>query len=148
MSHAILPDEDDPNLVYGRFLHQWHRKTAPSKKVEREVLIAGNRLDLVVHDSDHVRVVEVKKSDRFRESALLQLAHYLLTLEEHGVRAEGELHFPEQRKKERIRLDDGLRKRVRQVRHELEALMEQPTPPPAQRIPWCRRCAYAEYCWS
>ncbi|HEY8487767.1 CRISPR-associated protein Cas4 [Thermaerobacter litoralis] len=148
MAHAVLPDEDDPNLVYGRFLHQWHRTSHPSTKTQREVLIAGNRLDVVVHEGGRVVVVEVKKSDRFRESARLQLAHYLLTLEELGIQAEGELHFPEQRRRERVVLDDGLRRRVREVRHGLQELLTQSSPPQAKRISWCRRCAYAEYCWA
>ncbi len=147
-AHAILPDEDDPNIVYGRFLHQWYRNTAAPRKSQREVLIAGNRLDLVVQENGHVVVVEVKKSDRFRDSARLQLAHYLLTLEEHGVRTEGELHFPEQKKRERVRLDDALRREVLQVRRDLQDLVEQPAPPPPKRISWCARCAYAEYCWT
>lgn len=148
MAHAILPDEDDPNLVYGRFLHEWSRRGATSRKEQREVLIAGNRLDVVVQEAGGLVVVEVKKSDRFREIARLQLAHYLLTLEEHGVRAQGELRFPDQRRKERVELDDELRRTVRQIRNQVASLIAQPHPPPAHRIPWCRRCAYAEYCWS
>jgi len=30
----------------------------------------------------------------------------------------------------------------------IRALIEKPTPPPATRIPFCKRCAYAEFCWS
>ena len=30
----------------------------------------------------------------------------------------------------------------------MEALVREPVPPTAKKIPFCKRCAYAEFCWS
>lgn len=146
IGHAIQPDEDDPNLVYGRFLHRHAYRR--QRRDRDEVLLEGSRIDILLDGNGKTVVVEVKKSDRYLTSARLQLAHYLLLLEEHGVPATGELRLPEQRRKEQVTLDETLRSRVRRIRAEIAALLRQPTPPPPRRIAWCRRCAYAEFCWS
>ncbi len=142
MAHQINPDEDDPNLEYGRFLHE---KAYPRQR--NEVELGANKLDIVTSDDGQVVVVEVKKSSRHLESARMQLAHYLLSLEELGVSAQGEIRVPDERKRERIVLDNGLRQKVEQMRKQIQALVHRPIPP-ARRIPWCKKCAYAEMCWS
>lgn len=142
-SHAINPDEDDPNMEYGRFLqeHAYPRD-------RKEIQLGHNKLDAVRKEDGELVVVEVKKSDRYVQSARMQLAHYLLSLEEAGLRATGELRFPEQKRRERVELTDELREEVRKVRRAILTLMHRPVPPPPQRVPWCRKCAYAELCWA
>lgn len=146
MGHAILPDEDDPNLVYGRFLHS--RAYQRDKRQSEEITVERSKLDILAQDDETTLVVEIKKSDRYVTSARMQLAHYLLLLEEKGVKAEGELRFPEQRRRIRVILDDQLRDTVRRIRAEVIRLILNPRPPLPKRIRWCRSCAYAELCWS
>ncbi|MBE3575406.1 MAG: CRISPR-associated protein Cas4 [Firmicutes bacterium] len=143
MCHQLNPDEDDPNIEYGRFLQD-----QAYKREKKEVGLGANRIDFIDAVGGELVVVEVKKSSRALESARMQLAHYLLSLEENGVRATGELRFPDERRREAVILDDQLRKEVEQTRAAVRRLMVQPQPPPVKRIHWCRRCAYAQFCWA
>lgn len=143
MVRQINPDEDDPNLEYGRFLHE----TAYQRE-RRNMELGGSKFDVVTVRNDTLVIAEVKKSSRALESARLQLAHYLLLLEEDGIEAVGELRFPEERRKERVVLTDQLRAAVRAQRELVRKVAAQPQPPPPKRVRWCSKCAYAELCWG
>jgi CRISPR-associated exonuclease Cas4 len=143
MAHAITPDEDDDNLEYGRFLHE----RAFSRDGD-EVSVGVNKMDRVVADNGSLIVVEIKKSSRAIDSARLQLANYLMDLEERGVPAQGELRFPEEHRRETLILDDAWRRTIRETREAIAALVATKLPPPPKRIPWCRQCAYRDFCWT
>jgi CRISPR-associated exonuclease Cas4 len=144
MAHEINPDEDDPYLELGRFLSQ---QAYPRSK-RRELSLPGMKLDLIETDGGEVVVAEVKKSSRFVEAARLQLLFYLERLEEHGVSARGELRIPKERKRLPVELDDAGRTRLHRAIGDLQRLIKELLPPPPQRIPFCRRCAYREFCWG
>ncbi|AEJ40707.1 CRISPR-associated protein Cas4 [Sulfobacillus acidophilus TPY] len=143
MTHAIQPDEDDPNLDYGRFLHE----RALTKDGE-EVLLGVNRLDRVIEKNGDLVVIEIKKSSQAVDSARLQLAHYLRQLELRGVQASGELRFPEERRKEVVYLTDNLRDQLEIIYRGILAIIDQPVPPAPEWIKWCAHCAYRDFCWS
>lgn len=145
MAHEINPDEDDPYLELGRFLSQ---KAYPRVR-RRELVLPGMRLDLLETEQDgQVIVAEIKKSSRFLEAARLQLLFYLHRLEGEGVAARGELRIPREKKRIPVELNEAGRDRLQHAIAELQALVEQPQPPPAVRIPFCRRCAYRDFCWG
>ncbi|MBX5467908.1 MAG: CRISPR-associated protein Cas4 [Firmicutes bacterium] len=143
MAHQINPDEDDPNLEYGRFLHE----TAYLRE-KRGFEVNGNRFDVVSFRNGTLVVAEIKKSSRALESTRLQLGHYLMVLEEQGINAIGELRFPEERRKQEVRLTDDLRRAVLRQRQIVREVSGLPTPPPPKRLRWCSKCAYAEMCWA
>lgn len=143
MAHALNPDEDDPNIEYGRFLHD--RAYA---REGTEIDLGNNKMDRVIERNGQLIVVEIKKSSRAIESARTQLAHYLLELEERGITAKGELRFPEERRKETLVLNDEWRENLRKIKEHIVDITAEPTPPPAKRVSWCSHCGYAEFCWS
>ncbi|HHV08105.1 MAG TPA: Dna2/Cas4 domain-containing protein, partial [Firmicutes bacterium] len=77
MGHQINPDEDHEDLQYGRFLQQ-HAYSRDKK----EIKVGSSRIDLMRKTGDRLVVVEVKKSSRAIDSARMQLAYYLLELEQ------------------------------------------------------------------
>ncbi|WP_242848308.1 CRISPR-associated protein Cas4 [Sulfobacillus thermosulfidooxidans] len=143
MAHALNPDEDDPNIEYGRFLHE--RAYA---REGNEVELENSKMDRVIERDGHIIVVEIKKSSSAIDSARTQLVHYLMELEERGISAQGELRFPEERRKEIVILDDAWRERLRNIKEEIVQITAEPKPPPAKRVSWCSRCGYVEFCWS
>jgi len=145
MAHELNPDEDDPYLELGRFLSQ----EAYPRAQRRELVLPGVKLDLLETEAGGAVVVaEIKKSSRFLEAARLQLLFYLQRLGEQGVQARGELRIPKEKKRIPIQLDQAGHQELEQAIAELQMLIEQPLPPPAVRIPFCRRCAYREFCWG
>ncbi|MCL6562809.1 MAG: CRISPR-associated protein Cas4 [Firmicutes bacterium] len=143
MVHQINPDEDDPNLEYGRFVH-----ATAYQREGREIELRGSKFDVIAVKDNTIVVAEVKKSSKAIEGARLQLAHYLLLLEEQGIHAIGELRFPEERGRERVTLTNELRQAVLAQRQYIYRIAELRQPPPPKRIRWCSKCAYAELCWG
>jgi len=145
MAHELGPDEDNPYLELGRFLGQ---KAYPRAR-RRELALPGMKLDLLeTEKGGEVIVAEIKKSSRFLEAAQLQLLFYLQRLEEEGVAARGELRIPREKKRIPVEFNEAGRQRLQHAIAELQALIEQPLPPPAVRIPFCRHCAYRDFCWG
>ncbi|MCF7936818.1 MAG: CRISPR-associated protein Cas4 [Synergistales bacterium] len=142
MSRGVEPDRRDELLAMGRLIDE------ESYSRERGVAHGGNAIDILNQEDDRVVVAEVKKSSASREAALLQLAHYLYQLERDGIVAEGELRFPRERRKERLSLDDTLRTRLDGLYRRIHEICAMDKPPERKRTKYCRRCAYAEWCWG
>jgi CRISPR-associated exonuclease Cas4 len=143
MSHAMLPDEDDPNLEYGRFVHE-----RALLREGRELSLGASRVDRIWERNGALLVLEVKKTSRAMQSARVQLAHYLYQLELLGVCARGELRVPEERRREEVILTSDLKSDLMALYAGIQAVINLSQPPPVQRIAWCRLCAYRDFCWS
>lgn len=143
MSRQICPDEDNVYLQLGRLIG------AQSFGRERkEVRLEHLCIDLVRRGGQDFVIGEVKKSSRAREAARMQLAFYLYELREMGIEAEGELLFPEERRRERVVLDESLARQVEELKARILALIAQDQAPLPEKICFCGKCAYAEFCWA
>ncbi len=143
MSRQLTPDEDDDNIRIGRIVHEYSYP-----RVRKEVSFSGGTLDFVRSQDGSLVISEVKKSSRHEASARMQLLFYLYELRREGVNARGELHFPEERRVREVELGETEGQEVEQTIRAVEAVVRQSAPPPPKRIPVCRTCAYAEFCWS
>ena len=143
MAHEIEPERDFELLAEGRLNQEAHYKRAT-----KELALPGMRLDQVRREGDKLIVSEVKKSSRFLPATRMQLGYYLWRLAEEGMEASGEILVPEERKREVMDLTPELREEVERMVANIEALVREPAPPPAVWIPFCKKCAYAEFCWS
>ena len=144
MIHQINPDEDDPNMDLGRFIHEMSYVRDKSK----EISLGNIRLDIVRQDKEGLVIGEVKKSSKYAKSARMQLAFYLLELKERGIEAKGELLFPKEKKKEEVVLTEKVEWELREAMEAIRKLAEESRPPQARKIGLCRKCAYKEFCWA
>lgn len=142
-SRQICPDEDNLYLAIGRLIDQ--QSYAREKK---QVRLGNLCLDVIRHGDKQLVVGEVKKSSRAREAAMLQLAFYLHELADMGIKAEGELLFPEEKRKERVVLNEAMSQQVRTIKDEITCLIKKAQPPPPEKKRWCSKCAYAHLCWA
>lgn len=143
MAHEITPDEEDENLEIGRFVHEYRYG-----RQKKEISIGSIKLDQMQHKNGVLIVQEVKKSSRFIESARYQLLYYLDTLRQMGIEAQGELLFPEERKKEEVKWTPEAKRKLDEAVENIHRIARLPVPPPPQKITFCRKCAYREYCWA
>ncbi len=143
MAHEIEPEKDFDLLAEGRLNQEAHYNRAT-----KELALPGMRLDQIRREGDKLIVSEVKKSSRFLPATRLQLGYYLWRLAEEGMEAAGEILVPEERKRETLELTSELKTEIEQMVAKIEALVREPAPPPAKNIPFCKKCAYAEFCWS
>ncbi|MBA2783338.1 MAG: CRISPR-associated protein Cas4 [Rubrobacteraceae bacterium] len=143
MAHELEPERNFDLLAEGRLNQEAHYKRAT-----KELSLPGMRLDGVRREGDRLIVSEVKKSSRFLPATRLQLGYYLWRLDKEGMEAAGEILIPKERKREVVELTPELKGQVEGIMEEIEALVAQPAPPPTVKIPFCKNCAYAEFCWS
>lgn len=143
MSRQICPDEDNVYLELGRLIG-----AQAYGRERKEVRLEHLSIDLVRRGGRDFIVGEVKKSSRAREAARMQLAFYLYELREMGIEAEGELLFPDERRRERLILDDSLARQVEELKIRVLTLIYRDQPPPPEKIHFCNKCAYAEFCWA
>ncbi|HHY39318.1 MAG TPA: CRISPR-associated protein Cas4 [Clostridia bacterium] len=143
MSRQICPDEDNVHLEIGRLISR-----QSYERERKEVRLGHLAIDLVRRGDRQFIIGEVKKSSRAREAARMQLAFYLYELREMGIEAEGELLFPEERRRERVILNEKLAQEVAEVKVRISALIALEKPPAPARIPYCAKCAYDELCWA
>ncbi len=143
MAHEMEPEKDFGLLAEGRLNQEAHYKRAT-----KELSLPGMRLDQVRREGGKLIVSEVKKSSRFLPATRLQLGYYLWRLSREGMEASGEILVPAERKREIVELTRELKEDVESTVATIEALVQETRPPPAKKIPFCKRCAYAEFCWS
>ena len=141
MAHNITPDEEHQSLEIGRVVHESFY-TRMKKEIEAE----GMKIDIIGSRDGHV--YEVKTSSKFLQATRLQLGYYLLRLEHMGIKTRGIIAVPRERRRINVELDSELREQVVSALKEISMLCIQPLPPPAKRIPFCRRCAYRDFCWG
>ncbi len=142
MGHAIEPLRDHEQMSLGRLLH-----ATAYPRARHEISLPGMKVDLIEGNQGALVAAEVKLSSRAAHAHRLQLAYYLMRLEEEGVKAVGELRYPRERRVERLNLTPELRREVERILNDLRNLLSKPKPPAAKRIRYCSGCAYYNFCW-
>jgi len=143
MAHEINPEQDNSFLELGRLLHE---ESYPREKKGLET--SGMKIDLIKKGKEGLIVGEIKKSSRFLQSAKMQLAFYLFKMKEAGIKASGELLIPKEKKRIKVELNEEVEKELQRSMNNILNIITLNTPPPPQKINYCRNCAYREFCWS
>lgn len=143
ISRKITADQDDPNIDYGRFLQE-----NVYERDKKEITVGHLKVDLIKKRDGGLVVGEIKKSSASQESARMQLLFYLYELKQLGIKAEGELLFPKERKKSSVILDDTAEQEIEALKEHILQIISLDIPPQPKWINWCRNCAYKELCWS
>lgn len=91
---------------------------------------------------------EVKKSRKLDEAAKWQLKYYIWVLRNKGVNIEkGILDYPLLRKREEIYLTTEEENELMEVLKDIENILNTTLPPYAINKPYCKKCAYYEFCY-
>jgi CRISPR-associated exonuclease Cas4 len=141
MSREITPDEDASFLEVGRAVHEIFYR-----KMLKEVSMEGIKIDLF--RKTERAVCEVKTSSKFVEATRFQLLYYIFRLKEYGINSIGWILIPMEKRKIRVKLDEDSEHALLKVLSEIKKLVELGYPPPPARVPYCRKCAYKEFCWA
>ena len=141
-AHEINPALENPYLEIGSLIGE-----ETYKKDKREILFGNIKIDLVKKESGNTVVAEIKKSSKGINAARMQLLFYLYKLKERGIDARGELLIPKERKKIDVELDKATEEKLKDALVKIELIITSELPPVPQKIPFCRKCTYFEFCW-
>jgi CRISPR-associated exonuclease Cas4 len=143
MAHEINPYQENPLMELGRLIHE-----ESYSREKKEFETAGLKIDVLGRKDGKLLVGEIKKSDRFLQSATMQLAFYLYRLKEMGIDAKGELLIPKSKKRMPVELTEQRSKDIARTMTEILNLIRKPYPPPIEKCRFCRNCAYREFCFT
>lgn len=143
MSRQIVADQSDENMDWGRFLHE----NAYSRE-KKEIAWDSIKMDTLSNVKGQLVVAEVKKTSSYLQSAKMQVLFYLYNLKKAGVDALGELRFPEEKRREPVVLDDTAEEKIKEAIQNIRGIMAREKPPKPEKIKFCGKCAYREFCWA
>lgn len=143
IAHALEPDQNNELLEIGRIIQE-----NTYKRARKEISIGNIKVDMLGKSNGKIIIGEVKKSSRYKQSAKMQLAFYLLELEKRGIKAEGYLRFPKEKNKIKIELDEKTRNDLKEAVFDIRRIIVTEKPPVVKKNKYCRKCAYQEFCWA
>lgn len=138
---GITMEHMNDKVLQGKVLHE----TAYSRKKAREFLI-DDLIKIDIADADYIR--EVKMSSKMKLADKMQIAYYLYYLKkEKGIIKKGTINYTKERKVEEIELNTELENEIEKTLIEIEKIISKPIPPQLEKLPYCRKCAYFEFCF-
>lgn len=143
MSHNIVPDQQNDDIDYGRFLHE-----NAYKRSKKEILFGNVKFDIIEEKDGKLTIGEVKKTSRSKEAAKWQLMFYLQVLKNAGIHADGVLMYPEEKKREEVVLTEENEQKLEEMKNQILITAQSTSPPPPLKCRFCGKCAYREYCFA
>lgn len=111
------------------------------RRDKKEILIGRIRID---YYRKKLEIHEIKKSSKFKEASRWQLIYYLYVLKKLGINCKGILHFPRERRVERIFLNPENEKKLVEILKDIDRVIHLPRPPIDDRSKLIRRSSYYE----
>ena len=140
-SRGLNFDFENDDMLIGRAIHKESHEGG-----WREVLLDGIKLDAVKRRGS-IEVVEIKKSSKLEAPAKWQLKYYLHYLRKAGIKARGVIAYPKEGRRETVELSSEDIEILEKAFDEIERVIMLERPPEAEKKPYCRRCAYRDFCW-
>jgi CRISPR-associated exonuclease Cas4 len=140
----FIPEQDNPYIELGRFLHQ----SSYEGKGEKEIKLPGAVIDLIWNDKKCTVVGEIKKSSKSLKGARIQLLYYLKLLKDRGIEAQGVILLPTEKKRISIEYNEETEKEIEKIINEVKKLLELTIPPSPKWIGACNKCGFSEFCWA
>lgn len=136
--------QDNAHVQEGTLLHL----TAYPQRAKRfrEIQLDGIRIDF--YDPVDRVVHEIKRSNKLEDASVAQLQYYLRVLERHGVPGPtGVLEYPKLRRTQKVVLTDADRAAIDTWEAGVAEVASRPQCPPVINKPFCKQCAYYEFCY-
>ena len=143
MAHEINPFQDNAFLEIGRILGE-----ESYSREKKEINVGHIKIDMIRKRNGAIVIAEIKKSSRFKRAAKMQLLYYLYQLKKNELNVKGELLIPSEKKRFPIELTKEYEEKLEKDIKEIREILTMNIPPKLVKIPFCRRCAYREFCWA
>lgn len=136
----IQMEEGHERVQAGKLLHERSYKNSDKK----ELVVDNIKIDAI--EGPYVR--EVKVSSKMTKSDRWQLLFYLYELKKRGLQKKGLISYTKEKKTEEIELTESDELKLKQIINEIYQIIEQPSPPSTINAPYCKKCAYYDFCYA
>ena len=134
-------ENENEYVQLGRLIDEY---SYPRKK--KQIQIGNIKIDFM--DNKQGIIHEVKKSKKIEKAHIWQLKYYLYRLKSHGIEdITGQIDYPKLKKKEVISLTEGDLKAFEDIFAQMQAVLDRAVPPEPVNRPFCKKCAYFEFCY-
>ncbi len=129
-------------MLQGKVIHE-----TTYRKDKKEFSFGPIKIDRL--DMKRKIIHEVKKSDKMEDAHLWQVKYYIYYLNRIGAGDfTGEIDYPKMKQITRVELEPGDDEKIGAMIGAIEAINEQPLPPPPlETAKRCRSCSYYELCF-
>lgn len=114
-------------------------------KAKHKEKLVDNMIRLDIVEDDNVK--EVKISSKMKESDRMQILYYLFYLKQLRIEKKGTINYVKEKKIEEVELDEKSEEKIKETLINIKALLEEKYPPKVIKLPYCKKCAYYEYCY-
>lgn len=138
---GIGMEQTSDKVLLGKLLGEYSYPREDTRDVMIDNLI---RIDIL--DDETIR--EVKYSNRLAEADRAQLLYYLYYLKRLGMEKKGIINYPKMRRREEVVLTPEAERMIEDDLRKIKEITSSDRPPALRRKPYCRKCAYYEFCWA
>lgn len=138
-SKNISFEHNSDRVLLGKVLHE-----SSFSWIGRKEVLIDNMLKLDIVDDDKIH--EVKLSSKMKKADVMQLTYYLYYLRARGIEKEGELNYPKERRREKIKLEEQNVNELEAALLEIQQILKSNSPPKMEQSAICKKCAYYDFC--
>jgi CRISPR-associated exonuclease Cas4 len=137
---GISMENTSDRVLQGKVVHENSYQRANHKEVLIDDLI---KVDII--DKDFVK--EVKISSKMKIPDRMQLLYYLYYLKQKGICKKGTINYVKEKKVEELELTEADEKEIEKTLIYIKEILALPKPPKAEKLPYCKKCSYHDYCY-
>ncbi len=145
MSHSIIGDQDNTFIQIGKLIDETSYKREKKRIYIPDI---SAQIDMIVKKDGKYCIVEIKKSSKKIDSAIMQLKYYLFLLSEKSINVKGILKIPSEKRNIDISLSEEDNLYIKECIVEIRKTIELEFPPEPKKIKVCPKCNHFEFCWS
>ena len=139
--HGLRLENAHDNVGIGRLIQE----TSFSRKTKELVLGEIGKVDWI--DLRDGIVHETKKGKTPNDADVLQVKYYMHWLRENGMQVKAaKIHYPKKKRTTDVPWDDAIPDEIKTALDEAQQILDQRCPPPFTPLPYCKSCAFHEFC--
>ncbi|SHK10240.1 CRISPR-associated exonuclease Cas4 [Hathewaya proteolytica DSM 3090] len=138
---GITMENNSDRVMSGKLVHE----NSYTREKHKEVMV-DDMLKLDILDSEHVR--EVKISSKMKKADEMQVYYYLYYLRKLGIERKGIINYVKEKRQEEVELDDEIVEEIEKTLIDINQINTSKNPPKMPKLPYCKKCAYYEFCFS
>lgn len=139
-SKQIGFETEHEKVIEGTVLHE---NSYRRKKKEYNI---SNHAVVDVVDQEYIQ--ETKLSSKMQKADELQLLYYLYLLKLRGIDKKGRIAYTKEKKVIDVELTEEKEKEIKRILAEIHTILEEPFAPKLKKKPYCKSCAYYDFCYA
>ena len=143
-SNGVQMEQDSTLVAEGKFIHE----TTYGQRANKYKELDFGYVKIDHYDAQKKVIHEVKKSNKLEFVHIAQLKYYLYVMRENNIDGvTGILEYPKQRTSQKVDLTDEDIKQIKHWEIEIKSITSQENCPEVIQKPYCKNCAYYEFCF-